>query len=153
MRSIYTIADREFRSLLTAPLGYVVMTFFLFVSGVFFWAPLQANVANAENTAVTWSVAEGNICGTVGPTGVYVAPAVRGLCHVSAASVVLPTANAVTSLQIFTGDISGDGAVDGEDMGLLAQDYGSSGSEETNLDAAGTVDDNDITLFVSQFGR
>jgi len=114
---------------------------------------LQANVANAENTAVTWSVAEGNICGTVGPTGVYVAPAVRGLCHVSAASVVLPTANAVTSLQIFTGDISGDGAVDGEDMGLLAQDYGSSGSEETNLDAAGTVDDNDITLFVSQFGR
>jgi ABC-2 type transport system permease protein len=46
MRSIYTIADREFRSLLTAPLGYVVMTFFLFVSGVFFWAPLRANIAN-----------------------------------------------------------------------------------------------------------
>lgn len=46
MRPIFTIADREFRSLVTAPLGYVVMTFFLFVSGIFFIAPLQANIAN-----------------------------------------------------------------------------------------------------------
>lgn len=46
MRPILTIADREFRSLVTAPLGYVVMTFFLFVSGIFFIAPLQANIAN-----------------------------------------------------------------------------------------------------------
>lgn len=114
---------------------------------------LQANVTNAVNTAVSWSVAEGRVCGTVSATGVYTAPAVRGLCHVSASSVVLPTADAVASLQIFTGDISGDGVVDGEDMGLLAQDYGTPGTEETNLDAAGSVDDNDITLFVSQFGR
>jgi ABC-2 type transport system permease protein len=40
------IAEREFKSLLTSPIGYVVMTFFLFVSGVFFIAPLQANIAN-----------------------------------------------------------------------------------------------------------
>src|SRR3712207_9570183 len=46
MRAIWTIAGREFRALITAPIGYVVMTFFLFVSGVFFIAPLQANVAN-----------------------------------------------------------------------------------------------------------
>ncbi|MCC2670792.1 MAG: ABC-type transport system involved in multi-copper enzyme maturation, permease component [Armatimonadetes bacterium] len=46
MRTIFTIAEREFRSLVTAPLGYVVMTFFLFVSGIFFIAPLQANIAN-----------------------------------------------------------------------------------------------------------
>jgi ABC-2 type transport system permease protein len=46
MRAILTIAEREFRALVTAPLGFVVMTFFLFVSGVFFIAPLQANVAN-----------------------------------------------------------------------------------------------------------
>ena len=46
MRPIFTIAEREFRSLVTAPLGYVVMTFFLFVSGIFFIAPLQANIAN-----------------------------------------------------------------------------------------------------------
>jgi len=41
-----TIAEREFRALITAPLGFVVMTFFLFVSGVFFVAPLQQNVAS-----------------------------------------------------------------------------------------------------------
>lgn len=46
MRPILTIAEREFRALVTAPLGYVVMTFFLFVSGIFFIAPLQANIAN-----------------------------------------------------------------------------------------------------------
>lgn len=114
---------------------------------------LQASVSNAVNTAVTWSVAEGRICGTVSATGVYAAPVVRGLCHVSAASVVVPTAKAVAAFQVYTGDINGDSVVDGEDMGLLAQDLGTNGSEETNLDGAGSVDDNDITLFVSQFGR
>ncbi len=48
MRVIGTIAEREFRALVTAPLGYVVMMFFLFVSGVFFLAPLQANIANIK---------------------------------------------------------------------------------------------------------
>lgn len=46
MRSILTIAEREFRALITSPIGYVVMMFFLFVAGVFFVAPLQQNVAN-----------------------------------------------------------------------------------------------------------
>lgn len=46
MKAILTIAEREFRSLVTAPIGFVVMLFFLFVSGVFFVAPLQANIAN-----------------------------------------------------------------------------------------------------------
>src|SRR5688572_25595489 len=46
MRAILTIAERKFRALVTAPIGYVIMMFFLFVSGVFFIAPLQQNVAN-----------------------------------------------------------------------------------------------------------
>jgi ABC-2 type transport system permease protein len=46
MRNVLTIAEREFRALMTAPLGFVVMLFFLFVSSVFFIAPLQQNVAN-----------------------------------------------------------------------------------------------------------
>jgi ABC-2 type transport system permease protein len=46
MRAILTLAEREFRALVTAPLGYVVMVFFLFVSGVFFIAPLQHNIAS-----------------------------------------------------------------------------------------------------------
>lgn len=46
MRSIYTIAQREFRALITAPIGYVVMAFFLVVSGIFFLAPLRQNIGS-----------------------------------------------------------------------------------------------------------
>jgi ABC-2 type transport system permease protein len=59
MRAIFTIAEREFRALVTAPIGYVVMMFFLFVSGVFFLAPLQQNVANIRyvvGNTVIWLV-------------------------------------------------------------------------------------------------
>lgn len=59
MKTILTIADREFRSLVTTPLGFVVMAFFLLVSSIFFFAPLQANVAHIRwlitNTTV-WLV-------------------------------------------------------------------------------------------------
>ncbi|MBM3457137.1 MAG: hypothetical protein FJX77_01180 [Armatimonadetes bacterium] len=46
MRAIRTIAEREFRALITAPLGYVVILFFLLVSAVFFVAPLQRGLAH-----------------------------------------------------------------------------------------------------------
>lgn len=46
MRSIYIIAEREFRAFVTSPIGYVVMTAFLVLSGIFFIVPLQQNVAN-----------------------------------------------------------------------------------------------------------
>jgi ABC-2 type transport system permease protein len=59
MRAIFTIAEREFRGLITAPLGYVVMSFFLFVTGFFFYAPLASNVGSIRflisNTTV-WLV-------------------------------------------------------------------------------------------------
>lgn len=59
MRQVLTIAEREFRALVTAPIGFVVMTFFLFVSGVFFIAPLNANIANIRyvvGNTVIWLV-------------------------------------------------------------------------------------------------
>jgi ABC-2 type transport system permease protein len=46
MRSIYTIGQREFRALITAPIGYVVMAFFLVISGIFFLAPLRQNIGS-----------------------------------------------------------------------------------------------------------
>jgi len=59
MRAVFTIAEREFRGLITAPLGYVVMSFFLFVTGFFFYAPLASNVGSIRflisNTTV-WLV-------------------------------------------------------------------------------------------------
>src|SRR5688572_23664942 len=59
MRAILTIAERKFRALVTAPIGYVIMMFFLFVSGIFFIAPLQQNVANLRyvvGNTVIWLV-------------------------------------------------------------------------------------------------
>jgi ABC-2 type transport system permease protein len=59
MRGALTIAEREFRALVTAPIGFVVMLFFLFVSGVFFIAPLQNNVASMRyvvGNTVIWLV-------------------------------------------------------------------------------------------------
>lgn len=46
MKTIWNIADREFRSLIVAPIGWVVMAAFLVLSGVFFIAPLQQNLAH-----------------------------------------------------------------------------------------------------------
>lgn len=59
MRGVLTIAGREFRALVTAPIGFVVMLFFLFVSSVFFVAPLQQNVASMRyvvGNTVIWLV-------------------------------------------------------------------------------------------------
>ncbi len=42
MRAVSTIAQREFRSLIIAPLGWVVMTFFVMVAGYFFVVPIVA---------------------------------------------------------------------------------------------------------------
>ncbi|MFN3652530.1 MAG: ABC transporter permease [Armatimonadota bacterium] len=59
MRSIYTIAEREFRAFVTSPVGYVVMLFFLLVTASFFIAPLEANVASLRyvvGNMVIWLV-------------------------------------------------------------------------------------------------
>ena len=37
MRNIFTIAGREFRSIFTSPVAYVVLTGFLLLSGWFFF--------------------------------------------------------------------------------------------------------------------
>jgi hypothetical protein len=50
-----------------------------------------ATVANAANTAVTWSVQEGAAGGTVSAAGLYTAPATPGTYHVVATSVQDPT--------------------------------------------------------------
>lgn len=50
-----------------------------------------ATVANAANTAVTWSVQEGAAGGTVNSSGLYSAPSTPGTYHVIATSVQDPT--------------------------------------------------------------
>jgi hypothetical protein len=58
-----------------------------------------ATVANATNTAVTWSVT-GTTCGTITSAGVYTAPAAAGTCHVVATSVADGTKAAVSTVTV-----------------------------------------------------
>ncbi|HEX8820322.1 MAG TPA: M4 family metallopeptidase [Archangium sp.] len=117
-----------------------------------------ASVSNVVDTSVTWAVQEGTTCGAITKAGAYSAPAMPGLCHVTATSNVDIAQRDMATVNVFTADLNGDGVVDGEDMAQVAQTYGANDSEPayspaTDFDASSSVDDNDVTLFVSQFGR
>jgi hypothetical protein len=58
-----------------------------------------ATVANATNTAVTWSVT-GTTCGTITSAGVYTAPSAAGTCSVAAKSVQDPTRSDTTTVTV-----------------------------------------------------
>ena len=58
-----------------------------------------ATVANATNTAVTWSVT-GTSCGSITSAGVYTAPAAAGTCSVAAKSVQDPTRSDTTTVTV-----------------------------------------------------
>ncbi|MFL5353253.1 M4 family metallopeptidase [Archangium sp.] len=121
-------------------------------------ASFSASVENAADTSVSWAVKDGEPCGSVTNTGAYTASSKAGTCRVVAISNASKGTSATATVIVYTGDINGDGVVDGEDMGLIAQSYGSGSSEAgystaADLDADSAVNDNDVTLFVSQFGR
>jgi hypothetical protein len=59
----------------------------------------QAEVAGSSNSAVTWSVQEGDSGGTV-DGGLYRAPLVSGTFHVVAASAVSPSSTATALVQV-----------------------------------------------------
>ena len=137
--------------LLLGPVTFVVLP----VGGTY---TFTASLSAGGTPSVEWKVNEGNICGDVTWTGVYTAPEGSGLCHVTATARSDARMTATATVKVFTGDLSGDHVVDGEDLGLLAQAYGSTSaglnySEKADLDSSAAVDDNDVTLFVSQFGR
>lgn len=120
-------------------------------------ATFSASVENAADTTVSWAVKEDE-CGAIGGTGAYSASIKAGTCHVVAISNASKATSATATVIVYTGDVNGDGVVDGEDMGLVAQSYGSGSSEAgysaaADFDADSAVNDNDVTLFVSQFGR
>jgi len=120
-------------------------------------ASFSASVENARDTSVAWSVKTSpNPCGTITSAGAYTAGSKAGVCHVVATSNANKSTSATGTVITYTGDLNNDGVVDGEDMGLLAQSYGTEPSEAAlaaDLDADSAVNDNDVTLFVSQFGR
>ena len=61
---------------------------------------LTATVANAANTAATWSVQEGAAGGTVSTSGLYTAPATGGTYHVVATSVADTTKSAIAAITV-----------------------------------------------------
>jgi Zn-dependent metalloprotease len=121
-------------------------------------AHFTASVDKVVDTSVTWSVQEGHVCGDIHTDGTYAAPDAPALCHIRATSNVDTSASTAATINVFTADLNGDGLVDGEDMARVAQAYSATETEptysvSTDFDASGAVDDNDVTLFVSQFGR
>lgn len=128
--------------------------------------PESAVVAVGESLAFTassadpqltvqWSVAEGPVCGDVDSGGVYTAPDAPAICHVVAAA---GGSNAVAEVRVFTADLVSDGIVDGADMGVLAAAWGSTPDSgawnpAADLDGDQVVDDQDVILFLDQFGR
>jgi hypothetical protein len=60
----------------------------------------SATVANATNTAVTWSVQEGAAGGAIASNGVYTAPSTGGTYHVVATSVADGSALAVNAVTV-----------------------------------------------------
>jgi Zn-dependent metalloprotease len=115
------------------------------------------SVENAKDTSVSWSAAGSTTCGSVNRDGLYTAGNKAGVCQVIATSNANKSTNIKATVIVYTGDLNGDEVVDGADMGLLAQAYGRKSSEAAplaaDLDADSFVDNNDVTLFVSQFGR
>jgi Zn-dependent metalloprotease len=119
-------------------------------------ASFSATVENARDTTVAWSVKPSPIpCGTISGAGTYTAGNRAGVCHVVATSNASKSTSATATVITYTGDLNRDGVVDAEDLGLMAQAYGTNSSEAqpADLDADSSVNDNDVTLFVSQFGR
>ncbi len=119
-------------------------------------ASFSATVENASDTSVAWGVKTSPTpCGTITSAGTYTAGNRAGVCHVVATSNASKSTSATATVITYTGDLNNDGVVDGEDMGLMAQSYGTDSSEArpADLDADSSVNDNDVTLFVSQFGR
>ena len=61
----------------------------------------NAHLSNTPDQAVTWSVVEGAAGGSIDPqTGLYTAPAVVGVYHVMATSVLNPTASATAEVDV-----------------------------------------------------
>ncbi|ATB38828.1 hypothetical protein CYFUS_004263 [Cystobacter fuscus] len=116
---------------------------------------LSTLLTQGADPLLLWNVQEGRVCGTVSWTGVYTAPAAPGLCHVLITHKQDARSSARVDVRVYTADLNGDRVVDGEDLARLAQSWGTRASSTTtaDLDASGSVDDTDVTLFLSQFGR
>jgi hypothetical protein len=59
-----------------------------------------SHVSGAQNTAVTWSIQEGAIAGSISATGVYTASTTLGTYHVVATSVADPAQSAVATVTV-----------------------------------------------------
>lgn len=118
----------------------------------------SATVTGAVNQGVQWSLPQPADCGTLGANGTFTAASTPGSCTVVATSAANPRVSATADVTVYTGDLNGDGIVDGEDLGLMALAYGSADGELNyspivDLDGDLSIDDSDASYLLSEFGR
>ncbi len=111
-----------------------------------------ANVTNAPNTNVTWSVQEGSAGGSVTSGGLYTAPATPGTYHVVATSVFSGTTPGSATVNVKTLDLNGDGVVDVLDILELTKRIGSVIAGDlalADLNGDGAIDDLDLAILLA----
>jgi hypothetical protein len=64
------------------------------------WQAFTSTVANATNTAVSWSIEEGPVAGTITSVGFFTASHTPGVYHITAASVADPTKTATAVVTV-----------------------------------------------------
>jgi len=70
-----------------------------------------ATVAGLSNTAVTWSVQEGAVGGTITTSGIYTAPQAPGTYHIIATSQVDSSKSAIATASVSNFDSTGSVAI------------------------------------------
>ena len=60
---------------------------------------------------------------------------------------------AAQEIMLRAGDLNGDGFVDGADLEMMREVFGSAGAETADLDGDGAVDVTDLALLGSNWGR
>ena len=120
-------------------------------------ATFTAVVTGTANTAVTWSLSGGGaLSGSTATTTTYTAPATGGTATVTATSQASPSRSDSATITVKTRDQNGDGLTDVLDLASFARAYGATSSSSNwnaacDLDGNGTIDDNDIALFLTGF--
>jgi photosystem II stability/assembly factor-like uncharacterized protein len=110
-----------------------------------------ASVSGATNTAVTWSVQQGSMGGSVTSGGVYTAPSTAGTFTVLATSQEdgsrFGSATVVVTAPPKSRDLNKDGVVDVRDLLILGQRFGTADAD-ADLDGDGIVGLSDLALLL-----
>ncbi|MBS2022679.1 MAG: hypothetical protein JST92_09730, partial [Deltaproteobacteria bacterium] len=118
----------------------------------------HAVLGNTANPLVSWSVTEGASAGIIDAGGVFTAGTSTGTYHIVAHPAVAPSLTGNATVRVWTCDFDNDSNVDGLDMERFAKSFGTHTGDaafdaQTDFNGDGAIDDSDIALFLTRFGR